>query len=104
MSEVLVHIQIHFGDKKNNYIAPYTIVDDDESLLFTPYMFKDVLNEWACGDVRNFIEIPISDLWYRLGIFRKDVFVPIWIVSKLENMIKYIERHEDEYTGISLVC
>jgi hypothetical protein len=104
MSEALVHVQIHFGNKKNNYIAPYNIVDDDESLLFTPYMFKDVLNEWACGDVRNFIEIPISELWYRLGIFRSDVFVPIWIVSKLTNMIKYIERHEDEYTGISLVC
>jgi hypothetical protein len=104
MSEALVQVQIHFGNKKNNYIAPYNIVDDDESLLFTPYMFKDVLNEWTCGDVRNFIEIPISELWYRLGIFRSDVFVPIWIVSKLTNMIKYIERHEAEYTGISLVC
>ena len=104
MSEALVHVQIHFGNKNNNYIAPYNIVDDDDSLLFTPYMFKDVLNEWTCGDERNFIEIPISELWYRLGIFRSDVFVPIWIVSKLTNMIKYIERHEDEYTGISLVC
>jgi midasin (ATPase involved in ribosome maturation) len=104
MGEALVHIQIHFGDKLKNYIAPYTLVDDDESLLFTPYMFKDVLNEWICGDVRNFIEIPISELRQRLGIFRSEVSVPIWIVSKLESMIKYIERHDGEYAGISLVC
>jgi hypothetical protein len=104
MGEALVHIQIHFGDKINNYISSYNIVDDDKSLLFTPYMFKDLLNEWCCGDPRNFIEIPISDLWYRFGVFRSQVSVPIWIVSKLENMIKYIERHDGEYAGISLVC
>jgi hypothetical protein len=104
MGEALVHIQIHFGNKINNYISSYSIVDDDESLLFTPYMFKDLLNEWCCGDPCNFIEIPISDLWYRLGVFRSQVSVPIWIVSKLENMIKYIERHDGEYAGISLVC
>jgi hypothetical protein len=67
-------------------------------------MFKDILNEWTCGNIRNFIEIPIPKLWNRLAIFRGEVLVPVWIVSKLQNMIKYIERHEDEYAGISLVC
>ena len=104
MGEALVHVQIHFGDKKNNYIAAYDTTDNDKNLLFTPYMFKDVLSEWSCGNTRNFIEIPIPELWYRLAIFRSEGFVPIWIVSKLENMIKYIERHEDEYASISLVC
>ena len=104
MGEALVHIQIHFGDKENNYIAAYDTADDVENVLFTPYMFKDILNEWTCGNIRNFIEIPIPELWYRLAIFRGEVLVPVWIVSKLENMIKYIERHEDEYAGISLVC
>jgi hypothetical protein len=104
MGEALVHIQIHFGDKENNYIADYDTTDDDENLLFTPYMFRDILYEWNCGNLRNFIEIPITELWYRLAIFRSQVIVPIWIVSKLENMIRYIERHKTKYAGISLVC
>jgi hypothetical protein len=104
MGETLVHIQIHFGNKENNYIAPYDIADNDENVLFTPHMFKDVLNEWVRGNLRNFVVIPISELRDRLEIFRTKVVVPPWVESKLENMIRYIERHENEYAGISIVC
>jgi hypothetical protein len=104
MGESLVYIQIHFGDKKKNYVAPYETVDNDEDVLFTPHMFKDALNEWIHGRIENFVVIPIVELWNRLDIFRTKVLVPPYVVSKLENMIRYIERHEDEYAGISLVC
>ena len=45
----LAHIEIHFKtlgqDIQRNYVAPYELVDNDQDLLFTPYMFKDALNE-----------------------------------------------------------
>ena len=104
MSKALVYVQIHFGDKINNYIAPYDIADDDEAVLFTPYMFKDALGIWTLDDLEGFVLIPIQDLWERLSIFCATVIVPPHVISKLKNMINYIERHEDEYIGISVVC
>ena len=104
MSETLVHVQIHFGDKTKNYIAPYDIADNDEDVLFTPYMFKDALGIWTLDNLEGFVLIPIQDLWERLSIFCATVVVPPYVISKLENMINYIERHKDEYVGISIVC
>ena len=103
----LAHIEIHFKtlgqDIQHNYVAPYELVDNDQDLLFTPYMFKDALNEWCHDRLDTFVEITIADLWGRLRVFRESVNVPPYIVSKLENMIKYIEKHEKEYVGISVV-
>jgi hypothetical protein len=104
MGESLVYVQIHFGDKVQNYIAPYEIVDNDENILFTPYMFKDALGIWTLDNLEGFVVIPIQDLWERLDIFRTTCVVPPSIISKLENMINYIERHKNEYAGISIVC
>jgi hypothetical protein len=104
MSKTLVHVQIHFGDKTKNYIAPYDIADNDEDVLFTPYMFKDALGIWTLDDLEGFVVISIQDLWERLAIFCATVVVPPYVISKLKNMINYIERHKDEYIGISIVC
>jgi hypothetical protein len=104
MSKTLVHVQIHFGDKTKNYIAPYDIADNDEDVLFTPYMFKDALGIWTLDDLEGFVVIPIQDLWERLAIFCATVVVPPYVISKLKDMINYIERHKDEYIGISIVC
>jgi hypothetical protein len=104
MSKTLVHVQIHFGDKTNNYIAPYDIDDNDENILFTPYMFKDALGIWTLDNLEGFVLISIQDLRDRLAIFCNTVVVPPYIISKLEKMINYIERHKDEYVGISVVC
>ena len=104
MGESLVYIQIHFGDKNKNHIAPYETVDNDEDVLLTPHMFKDALNEWSRDRFNTFVVIPIDELWNQLAIFRAKVLVPPYVVSKLENMIRYIERHEEEYAGISLMC
>jgi hypothetical protein len=104
MSKTLIHVQIHFGNKLNNYIAPYDIEDNDEDVLFTPYMFKDALGIWTLDDLEGFVLIPIQDLRDRLSIFCATVIVPPCVICKLENMINYIERHKDEYAGISVVC
>ena len=63
MSKTLVHVQIHFGDKTKNYIAPYDIADNDEDVLFTPYMFKDALGIWTLDDLEGFVVISIQYLW-----------------------------------------
>jgi hypothetical protein len=104
MGETLVYIQIHFGDKVKNYIAPYEVADNDENVLFTPYMFKDALGIWTHDNLEGFVVISIQDLWERLAIFRTTVVVPPYVISKLENMINSIERHKDKYAGISIVC
>jgi hypothetical protein len=104
MGESLVYVQIHFGNKLQNYIAPYEIIDNDENVLFTPHMFKDALGIWTHDNLEGFVVIPIQDLWERLDIFCTTTVVPPSVISKLKNMINYIERHKNEYAGISIVC
>ena len=67
-------------------------------------MFKDALGIWTHDNLEGFVVISIQDLWERLAIFRTTVVVPPYVISKLENMINYIERHKDKYAGISIVC
>jgi hypothetical protein len=66
-------------------------------------MFKDCIHAWCHNHLNTILHIPVNALRQRLAVFQLAVNVAPDIVAKIENAIKYIERHQEDYVGISAI-
>ena len=99
MSDTVVHIEIYLLNLKSNnpcekYKLCYEVDDNDENILFSPFIFRECIRDF-CQDRETIIAITPDDLRQR--------WVPAHIRSKIENIIKYIEKNQDRYVGISVI-
>jgi hypothetical protein len=101
MGDNLVYIEIYVRDNLGGVKVGYECVDNDKSILFSPYMFSECLREWA-HDTKNIIPLPIEELNHRLSVFQTKAVVPSDIVAKIKNLIKFVENNKDIYASITL--
>jgi hypothetical protein len=107
MSDTVVHIEIYLLNLKSNnpcekYKLCYEVDDNDENILFSPFIFRKCIRDF-CQDRETIIAITPDDLRQRLQAFELKTRVPAHIRSKIENIIKYIEKNQDRYIGISVI-
>jgi hypothetical protein len=95
MEDELVHIEVYVKDitQINKIKVGYECVDNDKAILFSPHIFEECLGEWG-RDTGNIIVYTIEDLRHNLDVFTAKVVVLPDIVSKIENIIKFIEKNK----------
>ena len=103
----VIHITLYVkNDKstctKNQYCEGYNVDDNDGDLLFSPIIFPECIADWA-HHRGNIIDVPTSLIRTRLTELQRTHTVPTCVVSKIESIIKYIERHSAIYVGIITV-
>jgi hypothetical protein len=102
-----IHISIYVknteakGDYDELKIG-YEVEDNDECLIFTPTMFTEALDSFA-KDHDKIYGVTLHQLRQRFAAFQMSAVVPPHIRSKIEGIIKYLEKHPDIYAGIGVV-
>jgi hypothetical protein len=105
--KVTIHVSIYVvnsesNDPRSHLKIGYEIEDNDENLLFTNDILKECLASFA-KDLDEIYELTPEVLRFRLSEFEIKTVVPPHIRANIEGMIKYIEKHAEEYRGIAVV-
>ena len=103
MSETLVHVTLYVKNEKstcadNIHRAAYNVDDNDPDVLFSPIIFPECLVDWS-EDRGQIIKVPADLIRSRLNEKCQTTAVPPLVISKIEAIIKFIEKHNDTYTG-----
>jgi hypothetical protein len=106
MSNTVIHIEIYLLNLNSNnprtkYKCSYEIEDNDENILFSPFMFRECIRDY-CKDQKTIIGITPNDLCQRLYAFELQTRPPAYIQSKIKNIIKYIEKNQFYSYNLSL--
>ncbi|CAB3980302.1 Hypothetical predicted protein [Paramuricea clavata] len=103
-----IHISVHVKNESHRgdydlYKIGYEVCDNDESIIFTPTIFQEAFAAFTY-DSDHIYKVDPETLRYRLRLFQFESEVPPDVVTKIENIIKYIERHWDnDYIGVTIV-
>ena len=103
MGDTVVHVEIYVLNLQSDNLREklrigYECLDDNVNMLFSPFLLRDCIRGHE-----NIIPITPMDLRQRLSAFQLQSAVPPHILSKVENLIKYVENHLDIYAGIAVV-
>jgi hypothetical protein len=102
-----IHISIYVknDEAKGDYDQlkiGYEVEDNAECSIFTPIMFREALDSFA-KDHDKIYGVTLYQLRQRFAAFLMSAVVPPHIHSKVEGIIKYVEKHPDIYAGIGVV-
>ncbi|CAB3997395.1 Hypothetical predicted protein [Paramuricea clavata] len=107
-AEFEIHISVHVLNEAHKgdydrYKIGYEVTDNDKSIIFAPTIFKEAFASFA-KDQDLIYKVDPDTLRHRLSLFQFESEVPPDVVTKIENIIKYIERHyASDYIGVTLV-
>ncbi|CAB3977898.1 Hypothetical predicted protein [Paramuricea clavata] len=103
-----IHISVHIVNNESKgdddlYKIGYEVCDNDEDIIFTPTIFVEAFACFA-KDEDLIYKVDPETLRHRLEFYQSESAVPPDVVTKIENIIKYIERHyDDDYIGVTIV-
>ncbi|CAB3995173.1 Hypothetical predicted protein [Paramuricea clavata] len=106
--EFEIHISVHVLNEARRgdydlYKIGYEVCDNDKSIIFTPTIFQEAFAAFT-HDTDAIYKVDPETLRRRLDYFQFESVVPPDVVTKIENIIKYIERHwDDDYIGVTIV-
>ena len=107
MSETHVHVTLYVKNEKatgahDMHRAAYDVNDNGPDVLFSPIIFPECLVDWS-EDREQIIKVPADLIRNRLDEKCQTTGVPPLVISKIEAIIKFIEKHNDTYTGVVTV-
>jgi hypothetical protein len=107
MSETLVHVTLYVKNEEatdvhNEHRAGYDVDDNDPDVLFSPIIFPECLVDWH-ENRGQIIKVPADLIRDRLDEKCQTTVVPPLVISKIEAIIKFIEKHGDNYIGVVTV-
>ena len=92
--------------EKINTVIGYEIEDNDKNILFSPFLFKESIQDW-CSDKDYVRYYELETIKQRYILMKKEVKgieeKHSDICFKIENLIKYIENNLDLYAGIRII-
>ena len=103
MSETVVHVTLYVKNEKatdthNAHRPAYDVDDNDPDVLFSPIIFPECLLDWK-ENREQIIKVPADLIRDRLVEECRTTALPPLVISKIEAIIKFIEKHDDIYTG-----
>ena len=98
-----VNIEIFLKNENNKSYLGYEVDDNDENLLFTPFLFPECLAQFY-NDENIVREITPEIIKRRLEEMKKKVImIPDDMIYKIECLINFIHKHCDSYIGIRTI-
>ena len=98
-----VHIEVYLKES-NEIKLKYEIEDNDKNVLFSTYLFKESLKDFAVDNYDLLREYSIESLKKRVLLLQHEVpNVPEGILYKVNSLINFIERNLENYVGIKVV-
>ena len=98
-----VHIEVYLKESEKIKLK-YEIEDNDKNVLFSTYLFKESLKDFAVDNYDLLQEYSIESLKERTRLLQHEVpNVPEGVLYKINSLISFVERNLENYAGIKVI-
>jgi hypothetical protein len=103
MSSDTVHIEIYLK-KSEKAVLKYEVEDNDKNVLFSPYLFRESLKDFALNNFDLLRHYSIKSLKERTQLMQREIpNISESILYKINSLIKFIEQNSQNYEGIKVI-
>ncbi len=98
-----VHIEVYLKEFEK-IVLKYEIEDNDKNVLFSPYLFKESLKDFATEDEDLLRVYDTRSLKQRTEFLKHEIpNVSEGRLYKINSLINFIEHNLDSYMGIKVI-
>ena len=98
-----VHIEIYLK-KSEKAVLTYEVEDNDKNVLFSTYLFKESLKDFALDNHDLLRQYSIESLKERTKLLQHEIpNISESVLYKINSLIKYIEQNSQDYMGIKVI-